>query len=108
MTSSGVEHNLSVSPYIVRKVYGEKEVIYYFSTSGAMARFEECICSNRDTLCDSLNRRFKIKFYLSPMFCDVMLYKKVESRGFRIVINGRVIEWLKELEYNGQELTLAK
>lgn len=105
MTRSGVEHKLDVTPYRVVITYGEDRFIeYFFSTESLRRKFENEYYSYRIEVKESIERRFKIKFYIANEFCDVNLYRKIESRGFRISINGRVYEWPTLLEYNGVQL----
>lgn len=104
MTKSGIEHDLSISPYVCIVDYGTKEYKYYFSSVAAMSRFESQMESNRRYIADTLERRFKMGFFISKDFCDVQLYKKIETRGFRINANGREITCLAGMSYNGREL----
>lgn len=107
MTSSGIEHDLKVTPYVTKVMYGKNTYEFYFSSINGMKRFERDLEQNRIYINESLTRRFHMKFYVANAFCDVQLYKKIESRGFRIIINGSVVKWLGELEYNGKELIMS-
>lgn len=101
MTRSGVEHKLDVTPYRVAITYGDRYIEYYFSTDNLRYKFENAYYQHRIDVKDSLERRFKMKFYIANEFCDINLYRRIESRGFRINIDGRVYEWPNLLEYNG-------
>lgn len=104
MTKSGIEHDLTVSPYFDRVYYGGKVYEYYFSSGSGLARFQREKESNRDFIKTSLEQRFKIKFHIGRDFCDMQLYRRIESRGFRVVVDGRNYTCLDEMQYNGHEL----
>lgn len=108
MTKSGVEANLKISPYSYKIEYRAKTIEYYFSTARAMNRFVEMLESNRKFISGSLENRFKVKFIIANDFCDLILYRKIESRGFYILIDGRGYEWPGSLYYNGTELCEMK
>lgn len=104
MTKSGVERDFVKSPYIVSLNYGVNEIDYIFSSPYAMEKFKNEYEINRKYIHESLTNRFRMKFYISDDFCDINLYRKIERRGFYIVVNGRAIEWLGNLEYDGQKV----
>lgn len=108
MTKSGVEANLKISPYSYKIEYRSKTIEYHFSTARAMNRFGEMLESNRKFIMDSLENRFKVKFVIAKEFCDLILYRKLESRGFYILVNGRCYQWPGSLYYNGIELCEMK
>lgn len=105
MTKSGIERDLKITPYYLKLNYPNgNEITYYFSSQLSLDRFDSNLGINRKTLRESLLNRFRIKFKLADDFCDLQLYRRIESRGFRIVINGSEVEWLGRLEYSGQKL----
>lgn len=108
MTKSGVEANLKISPYYYKASYRNKVIEYRFSTARARDRFGEMLEANRNFIRDSLENRFKVKFVIAKEFCDLILYRKLESRGFYILIDGRCYEWAGSLYYNGTELCEMK
>lgn len=105
MTSSGVEYNLDISPYRVEEAYPNgNRIVFIFSSHVGMRKFVDKHEENRKELNESLSNRFRMKFKLSPDFCDVQLYKKIERRGYLIHFNGRRIEWQGKLKYSGLQL----
>lgn len=104
MTRSGIEVNLKNSPYGVDINYGSRIIKYMFSGISSMTKFQNKIEENRQFLKESLTNRFKINFYLSDDFCDMILYKSIEKRAFLVYIDGRPIEWQGNLEYSGQRI----
>lgn len=104
MTRSGIESDLEKTPYVCSVNYGTTNVDYFFSSTTGLARFESQYIAHRVFVKESLEKRFKMGFYISHEFCDLQLYKKVESRGFRISIDGRTYKWLGELRYDGRKL----
>ncbi len=86
MTKNGIFHDIENSNYYVEL----NDFTFYFSSMLHLNKFLKLYKENRDILSYSLSKRFKIKinaFILS----DIMTYKKVESRGFFIRYNGRLI-----------------
>lgn len=105
MTPSGVERDLYKSPYNITVDYSNgHSITYVFSTPYSKDRFEIQLEENRKAISESLTNRFRMKFYISDDFCDITLYRKIERRGFHIIRDGRVTEWLGKLEYNGQRV----
>lgn len=107
MTRSGVEWDLRKSPYATTISYRDDHAIsFVFSSATVKARFDEAIEDNRSEIKDSLSNRFRIKFKIADDMCDLSLYRKLERRGFLIYVNGSVVEWLGNVEYNGRQVCL--
>lgn len=109
MTQYGVEHDLAQSPFRTRLMYGQASIgqggiDFCFSSRTSMARFEDGLEKNREELRSSLSNRFKIKFKLSDAFCDIQLYRRCERRGFLIYMDGDEVQWIGQLEYDGQRV----
>lgn len=104
MTKSGIERDLKNSPYITTINYGKNCITYVFSSMTAKTKFEDQIEAYRKEVTESLTNRFRIKFFVGKDLSDVNLYRKIERRGFLIVVNGDDITWLGEVEYNGLNL----
>lgn len=103
MTKSGVEYNPDASPFIKKINYGDREIIFVFSSSAVMTRFEELLDANREEIRSSLEGRFKIKFNISPEFCDLILYRKQERRFYRVYIDGECVQWQGKLLFDGRQ-----
>lgn len=107
MTSSGVERDLNVTPYVsVINYYGDNKhsIAYAFSSKATQTKFEEEIYANREFINYSLHSRFRIKFHVGDDLCDLNLYRKLERRGFLIKLDGDEITWLGQVEYNGRQV----
>lgn len=104
MTKSGVEANLKISPYVVENNYNGKEVIYYFSTEKNMNRFKNEDLTFFVSVCTSLTNRFRIRFHLPKMFTDIVLYSRIERRGFHVIIEGIETKCVSDLKLIGAEL----
>lgn len=105
MTKSGVERDLKKTPYVAIISYHNKKVTYCFSSHTALTKFEQDLEKNRAEIKESLSARFKIEFFISQDFCDIILYKKIERRGFLIYIGEDEVQWPGELIYKGIQVT---
>lgn len=104
MTSSGVERDLTVTPYLVDIKYPDKTMVYCFSSMNSKTLFERKIEEHRAEIKESLTNRFRILFSVSDDFCDLDLYRRIERRGFLVKMEGDNITWLGQVEYNGQRV----
>lgn len=97
ITRRGVCYKLEVSPYVT-EIDG---VTYHFSSQLHLEKFKEKIQENRDTILYSLFKRFKI-YYINNRLCDLVLYTRIESRGFYIEFEGEKFRCLKEVKLGGE------
>lgn len=96
MTRNGVVYDLIKSPYVVE----ENDIKFYFSSKNHMDKFNENLVDNRNTLSYSLYKRFKTWVNNEQLY-DLILYNKIESRGFLVIIEGDEFYCLKEIVLNG-------
>ena len=96
MTRNGVVYNLKKSPYIVE----ENNIKFYFSSKNHMDKFKENLNDNRNTLAYSLYNRFKLYPIINEMY-DIILYGKIETRGFLISIEGEEYVCQKSIILSG-------
>ena len=82
ITRNGVCYDLPRSTYRI-KVDG---LTYVFSSKLHLDKFKAKLKENRDIVNYSLTRRFNVAVNVSQL-ADVVLYKKIETRGFLIVTN---------------------
>lgn len=80
ISKNGVVYDLSISPY--RHTTGG--LIYVFSSQLHLDKFKRKLKENRDIINYSLTRRFNMTVNASQL-ADVVLYRKIETRGFLIV-----------------------
>jgi hypothetical protein len=78
---------------------------FYFSSELNMKKFRDKIIENRKRISDSLSNRFNMaidNYNLS----DVVLYRKIEKRGFLIMNEkGEILEWPNQIRFVGDQLT---
>lgn len=96
MTRNGIVYNLELSPYKAT-VEG---VTYMFSSVNHLNKFMEKLNENRDIISYSLSKRFSISVNLD-ILSDVVLYSKVETRGFLINHKGVTYSCKKDIILSG-------
>lgn len=101
LTRSGIAYNLTTSPYIVELKYRDDLVVkYYFSSELYVNKFNEKLQKNHEKLKESLFKRFKIEINIDEL-SDILLYSKVETRGFFIQINDEDVTCLSTIKLIG-------
>ena len=100
MTRNGIVYKLELSPYKVT-VEG---VTYMFSSVNHLDKFMEKLNENRDTISYSLSKRFGVSVNLI-ILSDIVLYSKVETRGFLISHKGESYSCKKDIILSGVILT---
>lgn len=97
MSRNGIVYDLRRTPYVV-EVNG---IEFFFSSRNLQRKFENRMDENRDILRYSLRKRFGIDIRIDTYF-DIILYNKIESRGFLIKTQeGENIECLDQVLYVG-------
>lgn len=96
ITKDGVCYALKQSPFRCTK----NGVTYVFSSKLHLTKFDSRIAKNRQTINTSLAKRFKINMDVSAL-ADVILYSRIESRGFLIIVEGEYIECLSSIRCGG-------
>ena len=97
MTRNGIEYNLNISPYFCIK----NDVKFVFSSQTHLNKFKENIYKNRDNMRESLSRRYGISSNIN-LLADIVLYKKIETRGFLIISEGVSYTCQKQIILDGQ------
>lgn len=80
ITKNGVCYDLNISSYRLN-VGG---LIYVFSSQLHLDKFKKKYKENRDIVNYSLGKRFNLSIDVSKL-SDIVLYRKIESRGFLII-----------------------
>lgn len=93
MTRNGIEYNLFDSPYYL--TIGE--VKYYFSSDLHRRKFENQYVKNRKTFTEKIACMTNLNVSCET-FCDISLYRKIESRGFLIEKDGEKICYNRVME----------
>lgn len=99
LTKNGICYNLSVSPYRYTVDY----ITFVFSSKSHLNKFKSKIQENRENINFSLSNRFNVYIDVAEL-SDVILYRKIETRGFLIIKEGEEL-WQNNLKYVGGSLT---
>lgn len=106
LTRNGIAYDFRISPYTLKVEYMDGDVIeYIFSSLLYKEKFEEKLESNRDKINESTSNRFGFSIK-NDKLCDLKLYTTIEKRGFLIKLNEVGIEWLSNIQLNGNKLTI--
>lgn len=76
-----------------------------FSSKNHRDKFIENLESNRSIIDTSLSKRFKVKISFNVL-CDIVLYNKIESRGFLIIHEGVEFTCLNQIALVGENRIL--
>lgn len=102
ISRNGICYDFSVSDYR-HTVDG---ITYVFSSELHKEKFAKRLSDNRKTISKSLSKRFGFDITVTKL-ADIVLYKKIETRGFLIVTNeGKEICQNNNLKLDGEILTL--
>lgn len=80
ISRNGVYYDLTMSMYR----YKVDNLTYVFSSKLHLDKFKKKLKENRDIINYSLSRRFNVTVNVSQL-ADIVLYRKIETRGFLIV-----------------------
>nr|DAI89899.1 MAG TPA: hypothetical protein [Caudoviricetes sp.] len=100
MTRNGIVYDLKLSPYYITI----DEVTFYFSSKNHLEKFTEKLTENREVINYSLSKRFGVNINFK-ILNDIVLYSKVETRGFLIKHKGEAYSCKKHIVLNGVILT---
>jgi hypothetical protein len=99
MTRNGIVYKLELSPYSAT-IEG---ITYMFSSVNHMEKFLEKINENREIISYSLSKRFNVNINFG-ILSDIVLYAKIETRGFLIKHKGEIFSCKKDIILNGATL----
>lgn len=102
ITRNGICYDLTVSEYRATV----KSLTYVFSSQLHLDKFMERIDENREKINKSLSKRFNVLVDVSVL-ADMILYKKIETRGFLIVTNEGQELWQNEVTFVGDKVTMT-
>ena len=103
LTRNGVCYDLRNTPYKHTVEYNDSKTIFSFSSELNKERFVNRLNENRKTMNSSLSNKYGVIVELNKL-ADIDLYTKTEKRGFYIVANGRIVEWLEEIVINHEQI----
>lgn len=100
MTRNGVVYNLPLSPFKIKV----DDTEYFFSSRCHMEKFTKQLHENRGVVSYSITNRHKFVIRLTNI-ADMILYNKIETRGFYIIHKGVAYSCKKEIVFVGDNLT---
>lgn len=86
-TRNGVYHDLSESEYSTSLLGVE----YFFSSKKYLDKFTDKVYTNRDIKYKQFCK-LGLKYNFNA-YSDLLLYKDIEKRGFRVSVKGRELDW---------------
>lgn len=101
LSRRGVTYDFESSPYVYELFYENNKIEFVFSSKLHYNKFNEKYLTYRDKIAISLSKRFNLNISMS-ILSDILLYRKIENRGFLIKYNDEVIKWLNIIELDGQ------
>lgn len=101
ISRNGICYDLEISEYTST----QNGLTFVFSSQLHKDKFESRLKQNRETINYSLTKRFNISIDVSTL-ADVVLYRKIETRGFLIVVKEDKMQCLKHITFAGGKMTL--
>lgn len=101
LSRRGVTYDFKTSPYVFETSYNNDKIVFVFSSKLHYNKFNEKYLIARDKIATSLSNRFNLNISFN-ILSDILLYRKIEKRGFLIKYNDEVVEWLNIIELDGQ------
>lgn len=101
ISRNGVVYDLNISSYR----YTVGNLTYVFSSKLHLDKFKKKMKENRDIINYSLSKRFNISVDVSQL-ADIVLYRKIETRGFLIVTGEGKELCQNNIIYVGGEVTI--
>ena len=89
VTKRGIYHNLKESKYTVSNT----EIVFYFSSVKYLEKFLSCYEAERDRYNERMLKLNKEMMFNYESLSDLNLYRKIETRGCRITIEGIDVTW---------------
>lgn len=102
LSRGGIAYNLVESPYYYISIDYPKQVEYRFSSQTYLDKFGERLEDNRNSISESLSKRFGLKV-VNSLLSDIVLYSKIEKRGFLIYFDGVPVECLENITLDGKQ-----
>lgn len=100
LTRGGICYNLEKTPFFIINKYDNKKVTFNFSSEFYKNKFINQIEEHRNKINQSLSKRFGL-VVINPILSDIVLYSKIESRGFYLLIDDEEYKCLNNIKLNG-------
>ena len=101
ISRNGVYYDLTMSMYR----YKVDNLTFVFSSKLHLDKFKKKLKENRDIINYSLTKRFNITVDVSQL-ADIVLYRKIETRGFLIVTDEGNELCQNNITFVGGEVTI--
>lgn len=101
ISRNGVCYDFSISPH--RHTAGG--LTFVFSSKLHADKFSKKLKENRDIINYSLQKRFNYHIDVSQL-ADIVLYRKIETRGFLIITRDGIELCQNDIIYHGGEVTI--
>jgi hypothetical protein len=101
-TRNGIYYDMTKSPYRIKPP--DTNLTFVFSSDLHLTKFEEQYKANRN----EFNMKYSVRFRLDidmKVLPDILLYKKIETRGFLIVDEGGQMICQENLKLTGGKVT---
>ena len=109
LTRGGVAYDFENTPFNAQVIYNHHMCEFKFSNALNVERFLKKQEEHRNFINKSLSNRFNLNIQMDYL-SDVVLYKKIEKRGFLIAVydeNGEFARWLEKFSpiFDGVNVT---
>lgn len=103
ISRNGVYYDLNLSSYR----HTENNITFVFSSQKHLDKFISKIRENREIINRSLSNRFNFDIDVS-VISDIVLYRKIETRGFLLLNEDGVKLCQENLKYVGEKKIIRK
>lgn len=101
LSRNNIAYDLTISPHILKVVYGEEILTYVFSSKLYRQKFIDRMINYREHINKVFYNRYKFTINHN-IVADINLYSTIEKRGFLIINNrGENIQCLDNLILDG-------
>jgi len=102
-TRNGIYYDLSKSSYKFK--VPDSKIVFVFSSDLHMLKFEDAYIENRKEHNTKFISRYRLKISMNVL-PDLVLYKKIETRGFLVINEGGQAICQENLLLNGEVVML--
>ena len=105
LTRNNIAYKLEESPYLLDVPYEGYSLIYFFSSALYRDNFYKRFVENREKINASLSNRFGVKVE-NDALGDLVLYSKIEKRGFLIGLGKEKATCQESIILNGAKVMI--
>lgn len=100
LTVRGIAYDLELSPYKSEIIYNQEKITFKFSSKMYETKFNDKLVENRNKISTSLSNRFGFNIS-NDLLSDIILYSKIEKRGFLIISEKEKYRCLSSIKLDG-------